>query len=265
MTERIAREHPPEQIPEDAAPAERFFITMSFGIYKQGQGYWVRVMTAAFVGVLIISAAAWGWSQAGIIRIPAKAWTLAIFSVDGEVSVGDSVELYYFDPESPTPEIPESIGTAIVAEYSASNNSTATIVVDTFENDLVRDLTNDAVEIRSVDSRSGTQDDPKLTAQIRSRAPTPVFPVEYLQSGVAGGIMLLGAIGLYIFIGSKKQTVEFLIATDAEMKKVNWTTYKEVKGSTIVVIVATFLIAGFLFGVDRIFAEIFLAVGVLEK
>ncbi|MBL4670604.1 MAG: preprotein translocase subunit SecE [Flavobacteriales bacterium] len=49
------------------------------------------------------------------------------------------------------------------------------------------------------------------------------------------------------------------------MKKVNWTTYREVKGSTIVVIVATFLIAGFLFGVDTIFSSFFRMLGVLES
>ena len=91
------------------------------------------------------------------------------------------------------------------------------------------------------------------------------FPVLYLQAGVAGGIMILGALGIYIFAGFKKSSVEFLIATDGEMKKVNWTTYREVKGSTIVVIVATFLIAGFLFVVDLAFSNFFSWIDVLQK
>jgi preprotein translocase SecE subunit len=233
---------------------------MSFGIYKQGQGYWVRVMTAAFAGVLIISAAAWGWGQAGIIRIPARTWTFSINSVQGEVSPGDAVDLMYYDEESPTPDVPTLLGSAIVEEYSPGKGSTATIVVGTFQNDNVRDKANEAIEISS-----GNPGSHVLDASIRGSTPTPIFPVEYLQSGAAGAIMLLGAIFLYMFIGSKKGTVEFLIATDGEMKKVNWTTYREVKGSTIVVIVATFLIAGFLFGIDTIFAKIFTAIGVLEN
>lgn len=49
------------------------------------------------------------------------------------------------------------------------------------------------------------------------------------------------------------------------MKKVNWTSYKEVKGSTIVVIAATFLIAGFLFVVDLAFSNFFSWIDVLQK
>ncbi len=233
---------------------------MSFGIYKQGQGYWVRVITAAFIGVLIISAAAWGWGQAGAIRLPARIWTFSINNVQGEVSPGDTVELMYFDEKSKTPEIPSSLGTAIVDSYTPGKGSTAVVAISTFSNEEIKLKANDAIQIRS-----GDIDSLALDASIRSSTPTPIYPIEYLQAGVAGGLMLLGAILLYLFVGTKKQTVEFLVATDGEMKKVNWTTYREVKGSTIVVIVATFLIAGFLFGVDTIFAQIFSAIGVLEK
>lgn len=233
---------------------------MSFGIHKQGQGYWVRVMTAAFIGVLIISAAAWGWGQAGIIRLPAKAWTFSINSVQGAVNPGDTVDLFFYDDKSPTPDIPALLGSAVVESYAPGKGSTATIIVNTFSNDILRDKANEAIQISS-----GDADSPTLDASVRGSSPTPIFPIEYLQSGSAAGIMLLGAICLYLFVGTKKSTVEFLIATDGEMKKVNWTTYREVKGSTIVVIVATFLIAGFLFGVDSLFATIFSAIGVLEK
>ncbi len=234
---------------------------MSFGIYKQGQGYWVRAMTAAFVGVLIISAAAWGWEEAGAVRLPARAWTFAINSVQGQVAPGDTVDLLIYDETSSDgTESTRSLGTAIVQEFTPGKGSAATIVVGNFSDNEVRDRGGETIQILA-----GPQDSPTLTAQVRSPRPTPIFPVEYLQSATAGGIMLIGAICLYIFVGIKKGTVEFLIATDGEMKKVNWTTYREVKGSTIVVIVATFLIAGFLFGVDTIFAEIFSAIGVLEK
>ena len=233
---------------------------MSFGIYKQGQGYWVRVMTAGFIGVLIISAAAWGWGQAGTIRIPARTVSFSINNVQGQVSQGDTVELFHYDNNSTTPETPVVFGEAIVEKFTEGKGSTGILVVGTFSNLEVRDRSSDVVRIRS-----GGQDATTLDAQIRGYTPTPIFPIEYLQSGVAGGIMLIGAIALYLFIGSRKQTVEFLIATDGEMKKVNWTSYKEVKGSTIVVITATFLIAGFLFGVDTLFATIFSAIGVLEK
>src|SRR3712207_7866772 len=42
---------------------------------------------------------------------------------------------------------------------------------------------------------------------------------------------------------NKPANVDFLIATDSEMKKVNWTSRRELIGSTKVVIVFMFLIA----------------------
>lgn len=217
-------------------------------------------MTAAFVGVLIISAAAWGWGQAGTIRLPARAWTLSINNMQGDLSVGDTVELIGYDENAAQPEATRVYGAAIVEEYIPGRGSTGSIVISNFSDNEVRDKANDAVSISS-----GPSDAPKLTASIRGSTPTPIFPVLYLQAGVAGIIMLGGTLLLYIFVGSKKNTVEFLIATDGEMKKVNWTTYREVKGSTIVVIVATFLIAGFLFVIDLGFSNFFRWVDVLQS
>ncbi|MGV6813953.1 MAG: preprotein translocase subunit SecE [Phycisphaerales bacterium] len=231
---------------------------MSFGIYKQGQGYWVRVMTAAFVGVIIIAAAAWGWGQAGTIRLPARSWSFSLSNVDGAVEPGESVDLLYYDTTSENPEELVVLGSATVDTFS-SKGTTANLVVSTFSDEQTRDRAGDSVHIRAGESES-----PKFDAFVRTPSATPIFPVEYLQSGIAGGIMLIGVILLYIFVGVKKQTVEFLIATDGEMKKVNWTTYREVKGSTIVVIVATFLIAGFLFLVDLGFSNFFRWIDVLQ-
>jgi preprotein translocase SecE subunit len=51
---------------------------------------------------------------------------------------------------------------------------------------------------------------------------------------------------------NKPQNADFLIATDREMKKVNWTSRKELTGSTRIVIIFMFSIAFFLFTVDEI-------------
>ena len=52
---------------------------------------------------------------------------------------------------------------------------------------------------------------------------------------------------------NKPAHVDFLIATDSEMKKVNWTSRTELIGSTKIVIIFMFLVAIFLFAVDQIF------------
>ncbi len=44
--------------------------------------------------------------------------------------------------------------------------------------------------------------------------------------------------------------MEFLIATDGEMKKVNWSTRKEVRGLPMVVVIASFLLAMIIFVID---------------
>src|SRR5438445_4235993 len=56
---------------------------------------------------------------------------------------------------------------------------------------------------------------------------------------------------------NKPRVVDFFIATESEMKKVNWTSRKEIVGSTKVVIAFMFLTALFLFFVDLFFAWLF--------
>jgi len=240
---------------------------MPFGIYKQGQGYWVRVLTAALAGVLVIAAAAWAWEQAGAVRLPARAWTFSISNIQAELEPGDTVNFMYYDPQNPEQLV--GLGFAKVDQFQPGRGATATLRVTDFSNEDLRERANDAVRLWANDEPLGLEADPleqaDITAVIRGSTPTPIYPIQYLQSAAAGGIMLIGAIVLYIFVGVKKQTVEFLVATDGEMKKVNWTSYREVKGSTIVVITATFLIAGFLFLVDTVFSWFFSEINVLQR
>jgi len=58
---------------------------------------------------------------------------------------------------------------------------------------------------------------------------------------------------------------DFLIATEGEMKKVAWSSRKEVIGSTKVVVFATFILAAMLYVVDIVFQRFFFAVGVLRS
>ena len=81
---------------------------------------------------------------------------------------------------------------------------------------------------------------------------------------IAAGVFLLGYTIWAWWFTNKPSTVEFLIATDSEMKKVNWTTRKELIGSTKVVIIFMFIIAMFLFTCDLIFGAFFHLVGVLK-
>ena len=55
-----------------------------------------------------------------------------------------------------------------------------------------------------------------------------------------------------------------MIATDSEMRKVNWPSRREVIGSTWIVICGTMLMALLLFVVDIVFASLFQTIGILE-
>ena len=75
---------------------------------------------------------------------------------------------------------------------------------------------------------------------------------------------LAGFAFLVFWIMNKSSNADFLIATDSEMKKVNWTTRKELIGSTKVVIFFMLLIMVLLFTFDTIFGYFFQFIRVLK-
>ena len=84
---------------------------------------------------------------------------------------------------------------------------------------------------------------------------------------IAGAIAaVFGVVYAYLCwtLLNKPVNVDFLIATDSEMKKVNWTSRKELVGSTQIVIIFMFLIAFFLFAVDQIFGWLMYLIHVLK-
>jgi preprotein translocase SecE subunit len=77
-------------------------------------------------------------------------------------------------------------------------------------------------------------------------------------------LLITGAAGLAWKLMNKPTNVDFLIATDSEMKKVNWTSRQELIGSTKVVIIFMFLIAFILFAIDILFGYFFKLIRVLD-
>jgi preprotein translocase subunit SecE len=69
---------------------------------------------------------------------------------------------------------------------------------------------------------------------------------------------------LFWLVGRRPSTVDFMIATEGEMKKVNWSSRKEVFGATKVVIVTVVLLGTLLFMVDLMFILLFAAINVLK-
>ncbi len=84
--------------------------------------------------------------------------------------------------------------------------------------------------------------------------------VLYAILGVVGTVLAL----LAWWLINRAKHAEFLIATDGEMKKVNWTSRRELLGSTKVVVFFMFFIAAVLFFYDIVFGYLFYFLDVLQ-
>ncbi len=85
---------------------------------------------------------------------------------------------------------------------------------------------------------------------------------------VTAGIPLLfcavAGVAVYWVVFCQRSASDFMIATEGEMKKVNWSSRRELIGSTKVVILFTVLLALTLFLIDFVFQLFFQFIGVLR-
>lgn len=85
----------------------------------------------------------------------------------------------------------------------------------------------------------------------------------YTRYGVPAGVGLV--LGWCIFrLVQYPPFVEFLIATEAEMNKVSWTSRDDLYRATTVVLTTVVLMSVFLFGVDWIWSNLLQLIGVLK-
>jgi len=94
----------------------------------------------------------------------------------------------------------------------------------------------------------------------------------FLQGDQGFVIRTLIPVALVVFVawlivylvGQRRDVVDFMIATEGEMKKVNWSSRREVLGATRVVIFTVLVLGLMLFVVDLLFMLVFSAIGVLH-
>ena len=86
----------------------------------------------------------------------------------------------------------------------------------------------------------------------------------YWRSGIALVIVMAFGLLLFKWVGRTPRTCDFLIATEGEMKKVNWPTKLEVFGATRVVIFVVIVFMLVLLAADFIFSSFFRQIGVLQ-
>lgn len=231
---------------------------MALGIYKPGHGYWVRVLTAVGAGLLVLATAAWLWGETAAINLPNAAWDVNLNSPSGALTPGQTVTILA-EPtgEASLDEDLVDIGTMVVQTYEAGDQRAVARLAEPALADGA--VPSDMLAVRA---------DGGFSATVEASGgvfPIPVVQQLYVQGAVAGLALLAGAVLIFYLVGSKPSSSEFLIATDGEMKKVNWSTRREVLGSTWVVIAASVLIAGVLYCVDYAFQTFFHAIDVLQR
>jgi len=135
-----------------------------YGLYRPGEGYWTRVMTAIAAGVLVLIGAGWLWNLLRNLRI----------------GIVDAATMTYI-------------------------------------------------------------------------------------AGAAAALLVLGCGAIvYWLVGLKSGSVDFLVATEVEMKAVNWSTRREIFGSTWVVLMLSLIITLFVYVFDLVFSYGFVRMGVLD-
>lgn len=226
----------------------------SLGLYKPGQGYWVRVLTAAAIAIMAFATAGWLMAQMNVLstKFPTRSWVSELGNVAGTTpAVGDRVTLVKAVDGGAGQ--PKTLGTAAVTGY---DQASSTMNIGKFEPAEPDARPENATSIETAAGFSG-----RVRNSVRG---LPMVQAIYLQGGAAAISLVLGAVIAYYFCGVKPKTADFLISTDMEMKKVAWSTRKDITTSTIVVVMASFLLSGALLLADVVFQYFFRGIGVLQ-
>ena len=78
----------------------------------------------------------------------------------------------------------------------------------------------------------------------------------YLVYGIPAVVFTVLGVAVFFYV-NKPNVVDFLVATETEMKKVSWSSRAELVGSTAVVIVTVFALALFIYFADYILIYVF--------
>jgi preprotein translocase SecE subunit len=197
---------------------------MALSIHESGQGYWTRVLTAVMAGVLLFGAAVWVWEQV-LLR----------------TSTDSGADL---------------VARAGIRSFRHAGAGGAVVEVERVRYESPFDSLSSAQALHLPVLG--------LTASVTSREPHPVVEPLVVQSLAAGVVVLAGAAGIYWIVGAWTRSARFLIAADNEMRKVNWSTPRDIRKSTLVVIVAAILLTACLFAIDLLFKTFFGLIGVLH-
>ena len=225
---------------------------MAFALYKPGQGYWTRMLTAIGAGIVVMATVGWLWYELGNTSFAVhRDYVMSLGTTEAQVD-GDA------------PLLAWGIGLADENELSIESidSGSRAIQAGISRNDVVASVNGVAVKDRAA-----------LAAALSSLGPADAVTVKvnrsesivlYVQAGVAVAVILVAGILLWTIM-NRPSAVDFMIATEAEMRKVNWPSRQEIRGSTIVVVCGTFILAVFLWTINLVFGWLFIGINILES
>lgn len=239
---------------------------MALNIYKIGQGYWTRVLTAVGFGVLILSGVAFIWQQLELLGLTQNRSVSTSALVTGLAQWGADAKQPVAALSAISEIKLETEGSPRIVIKDNTQKKSYDVPLDKFamvfdplfaaaENQKTKPEpvnVSDAVGVKA--SRDGVVVTYESFAA-RNRI--------YIQSIVAVIILLAAGIGGFAVMNRPK-VVDFLIATEGEVRKVNWPSRKELIGATWLVICGTFLLALAIMLVDFSFLKFFTVIHVIQ-
>lgn len=228
---------------------------MAFAIYKPGQGYWTRMLTAIGTGIVVMATVGWLWAEldSGPFAVE-KPYTMTLAPVPGEVKEADPMSRWGLRLEA------AEVGDGALRIEDLASGSPA--IEQGFSRDDVVVAVGgqpvaDRLALATAISALGTEE--HLVVEV-TRSESIVL---YVQAGVAVAVIVIAGVLLWLIM-NRPRAVDFMIATEAEMRKVNWPSKNEIRGSTLVVVCGTIILAVFLWTINLVFGWLFIRINILE-
>ena len=103
----------------------------------------------------------------------------------------------------------------------------------------------------------------ELNEALAGGAAWEVFDAKIPPSFVASAVLFLVFAGVIVWVVNSARPVDFLIETEAELRKVSWPTRADLGRQTVVVLVTVFLMAGIILLADLIISTLIKLMGLL--
>jgi preprotein translocase SecE subunit len=251
---------------------ERFLVQLeeqgwfSARPYKSLQG--LRVRRGTIFGILLlIGSGIWTMLSHGTLRKGPQDWQLNV-PFTGRVTIEsrgdvppDELARFVSDWETRLPEHALVVDRAMFQEINKSVDSATHVKIiepgsSNYRTDQVVERGDYNKQVRELKNKEETE--PQVGAPQPASGPLSYRGLTLLPSVQFTVPLLMLAVGLWLAwrIVNVPAFADFLIATEAEMNKVSWTTQRRLVQDTIVVLVTVVLMAFYLFSMDVVWKSV---------